>query len=94
MLLTELGQTHKRRRNNAGGVLFVQDYEESSLFAGKGIKLLKPKKHQISEGKKDGHSSSLWFCPRFCPCPHFPHVLPLMFALALALYIAMTRNGN
>jgi len=53
MLLTELGQTHKRRRNNAGGVLFVQDYEESSLFAGKGIKLLKPKKHQISEGKKD-----------------------------------------
>ena len=40
------------------------------------------------------HSSSLWFCPRFCPCPHFPHVLPLMFALALALYIAMTRNGN
>ena len=53
MLLTELGQTHKRRRNNAGGVLFVQDYEENSLFDGKGIKLLKPKKHQISEGKKD-----------------------------------------
>ena len=31
-------------------------------------------------------SISLWFCPRFCPCPH---VLPPMFALALALYFAL-----
>ena len=52
MLLTELGQTHKRRRNNAGGVLFVQDYEESSLFAGKGIKLLKPKNIRYPKEKK------------------------------------------
>ena len=52
MLLTELGQTHKRRRNNAGGVLFAQDYEESSLFAGKCIKLLKPKNIRFPKEKK------------------------------------------
>ena len=42
------------------------------------------------------HSSSLWFCPCFCPCPHFPHVLSQVFALALALYFAhlIEQNGG
>ena len=30
----------------------------------------------------------------FALAPISPHVLPLMFALALARYIAMKRNGN
>ena len=31
---------------------------------------------------------------RFCPCPHFLHVLPSMFALALALSVAISCHGN
>ena len=41
-----------------------------------------------------GHSSSLWFCPCFCPCLHFPHVLSQDFALALALYFAHLIEQN
>ena len=50
----------------------------------------------VKEGYLKRHSSSLWFCPRFCPCPHFPHVLPQDFALALALYFAhlIEQNGG
>ena len=33
-----------------------------------------------------------WCC--FCPCPHFLHVLPSMFALALALSVAILCHGN
>ena len=40
------------------------------------------------------HSSSLWFCPCFCPCPHFLHVLSQDFALALALYFAHLIEQN
>ena len=32
------------------------------------------------------HSSSIWFCPLFCPLPHLPYILPSFFALALALF--------
>ena len=35
---------------------------------------------------KIGHSSSIWFCPLFCPLPHLPYILPSFFALALALF--------
>ena len=38
------------------------------------------------------HSISLWFCPHVCPCPHFPHVLPPAFALAL--YFALIFQGK
>jgi len=41
-----------------------------------------------------GHSSSSWFCPRFCSCPHLPHILPQMFARPLAPHVTMTRNGK
>ena len=30
----------------------------------------------------------------FCPCPHFPHVLPQDFALALALHFALLNGQN
>ena len=42
----------------------------------------------VGWGQAPGHSSSIWFCPLFCPLPHLPYILPSFLPLPLPSFFA------